>query len=66
MAIEVEKLKDKPLPCPLCERRLGIRISKTGKPYVVCDDCGVQMFVRYPAGFERLADKIRGKFGGIF
>lgn len=58
MGIEIEKLKDKPLPCPLCERALRIRISKTGKPYIVCDDCGVQMFVRYPAGISLLYEKI--------
>lgn len=66
MITEIEKLKDKPLPCPLCERTLKIRISKTDKPYIVCDDCGIQMFVRYPAGIERLVDRVRGKFGGIF
>lgn len=64
--MEIERLKDRPLPCPLCERTLKIRISKTGKPYIVCDNCGVQMFVRYPAGIERLTDKVGGKFGELF
>ena len=42
-------------PCPLCLVRLGIRHSKKGKPYVVCDACGVQMFVRTAPGIRRLA-----------
>jgi len=54
----IKDLKGKKLPCPLCEDRLEIRISKTGKPYIVCDDCGVQMFIRYPAGIERLVDRV--------
>ena len=57
----IEKLKDKPLPCPLCQRQLRIRISKTGKPYIVCDDCGIQMFIRYPKGIERLKEVIGTK-----
>ena len=44
-------------PCPLCGEGLDIRESKRGKPYVVCNRCGVQMFVRVEAGirkFEKL------------
>lgn len=40
-------------PCPVCQKPLKIRWSKKDKPYVVCA-CGVQMFVRYEAGIERL------------
>lgn len=41
-------------PCPLCLVPLRIRSSKKGKPYVVCDACGVQMFVRAKPGIARL------------
>ena len=44
-------------PCPLCAEGLEVRQSKKGKPYVVCNGCGVQMFVRNENGirtFERL------------
>ncbi len=41
-------------PCPLCLARLGIRRSKKNKPYLVCDACGVQMFVRAAPGIRRL------------
>jgi len=47
----------KRFPCPLCGQGLRVRQSKKGKPYVVCDGCGVQMFVRNEAGmrtFEKL------------
>jgi transcription elongation factor Elf1 len=39
-------------PCPLCKEPLDVRQSKKQKPYVVCDACGVQMFVRHPAGIK--------------
>ena|SRR5436190_1881237 len=42
-------------PCPLCFVPLRVRSSKKGKPYVVCDACGVQMFVRAKPGIARLA-----------
>ena len=42
-------------PCPLCLVPLRIKSSKKGKPYVVCDACGVQMFVRAKPGIARLA-----------
>ena len=39
-------------PCPICRLPLDVRQSKKDKPYVVCDHCGVQMFVRNPAGIR--------------
>jgi DNA-directed RNA polymerase subunit RPC12/RpoP len=41
-------------PCFLCAKKLDLRISKSAKPYFVCDDCGVQIFVRRKKGIERL------------
>jgi DNA-directed RNA polymerase subunit RPC12/RpoP len=41
-------------PCPVCSDRLDVRESKKGKPYVVCNQCGVQMFVRNDAGIRDL------------
>jgi hypothetical protein len=44
-------------PCPVCVNGLDVRKSKKGRPYIVCDRCGVQMFVRNDSGiqaFERL------------
>lgn len=47
-------------PCPVCKDPLHVRKSKKGKPYVVCDSCGVQMFVRNRAGisaFDQLVER---------
>ena len=44
-------------PCPLCGKPLDVRLTKKKKPYVICDPCGVQLFIRSKAGmtsFDRL------------
>lgn|ERR1700730_12166004 len=44
-------------PCPVCNEGLQVRESKKRKPYVICNGCGVQLFVRTEPGirkFERL------------
>ena len=40
-------------PCPLCARGLDVRQTKKRKPYVICDPCGMQLFVRTKAGINR-------------
>jgi hypothetical protein len=42
------------LPCPTCRNELEPRTSKKGKPYFVCELCGVQIFFRLTEGIERL------------
>ena len=55
---------DHRFPCPVCAARLDVRTSKKRKPYVVCDPCGVQMFVRSRSGMERFAALVdRGEAG---
>ena len=47
-------------PCPLCLSPLDVRQSKKRRPYVCCDACGVQLFVRNESGmrmFERLVQE---------
>lgn len=39
-------------PCPVCMRAREVRPTKNGKPYLICDACGVQVFVRGAAGIE--------------
>ena len=39
-------------PCPVCASLCEVRLSKKDKPYLVCDPCGVQLFIRGPAGIE--------------
>ena len=40
-------------PCPVCSQLLNVKLTKKDKPYVTCDPCGVQVFVRGPAGIEQ-------------
>ena len=47
------------IPCLLCGQKLEKRTSKNGKPYFVCDSCGVQVFVRRKDGIERLDELMR-------
>jgi hypothetical protein len=57
----------KMFPCPVCTSPREVRITKKKKPYVTCDPCGIQLFVRGPAGisnFSRLLD--RAEVGDLF
>lgn len=42
--------------CPVCKSEYPqeIRKAKTGKPYLNCDECGVQIFARQPASVKIL------------
>jgi len=42
----------------LCLASLGVRRSKKDKPYLVCDACGVQIFVRAAPGIRRLTELV--------
>ncbi len=51
-------------PCPVCTDPREVRLTKKKKPYVTCDPCGIQVFVRGPAGiaaFDRLVDRAEGE-----
>ena len=45
-------------PCPVCFETLEVRYTKNSKPYCVCNDCGVQMFVRYKKGIQKFKNLI--------
>jgi DNA-directed RNA polymerase subunit RPC12/RpoP len=47
------------IPCFLCGRQLEKRTDKNGKPYFVCDPCGMQVFVRGKKGRELLDELFR-------
>ena len=53
------------LPCLLCSEKLERRTDKNGKPYFVCNPCGIQLFVRRPNGIvllnKLLADAARNE-----
>jgi predicted RNA-binding Zn-ribbon protein involved in translation (DUF1610 family) len=48
------------LPCPLCGLLLDIRESVKGKPYAVCDPCGMQLFIRKEQGIDALEKILAG------
>lgn len=46
-------------PCPVCGVPQEVRSSKKDKPYITCNPCGVQMFVRGREGvheFKKLLE----------
>jgi hypothetical protein len=40
-------------PCCICGKPREVRTTKKGKPYLHCDPCGLQMFVRIESGIHR-------------
>ena len=51
-------------PCPVCTEAREVRVTKKSKPYITCDPCGIQVFVRGPAGiaeFRRLVERANGE-----
>jgi len=57
-----EWFENKKFNCPICdvnkEIRLTSRVGKDPKPYIVCDPCGVQLFVRKEKGIRKLNEKV--------
>lgn len=53
-------ISGKPMfPCPVCTQAREVRVTKKDKPYLICDPCGVQVFVRAPAGIEEFRRLLR-------
>jgi DNA repair exonuclease SbcCD ATPase subunit len=55
-------MSDVRMPCPLCSIPLDIRKSVKGKPYAVCDSCGIQMFIRKEQGIKALEKRLTKGF----
>jgi hypothetical protein len=47
------------IPCFLCGVDVPIRIDKNNKRYFICNECGVQAFIRTEKGITRLDDLLR-------
>ena len=45
-------------PCPICFEMLDLRYDKNSHPYFICDDCGVQLFIRGKKGIKKLKNLI--------
>ena len=55
-------------PCFLCGKLLDIRYSKRNKPYLICDQCGMQVFIRRGGGidlFNKSKEEVLAYQGGI-
>ena len=50
--------------CFLCNEPVPVKKTRKGKPYMVCDRCGLQMFVRYEKGIKRLREKVNDQCKG--
>lgn len=42
-------------PCPVCTGPREVLMTKKDKPYLTCDPCGVQVFVRGPDGIQEFS-----------
>ena len=55
------KLLGRQFPCPTCGVGLSIRLSRPGKPYCICFDCGNQLFFRGKLGIKRLTELVESR-----
>ncbi len=46
-------------PCPVCAVPREVLLTKKRKPYLTCNPCGVQVFVRGPAGIAEFGRLLR-------
>src|SRR5579859_1064432 len=53
------------IPCFLCGNSIEVKNTVKGKPYFICDPCGLQAFIRRAKGVERLREWMEGK-GEVF
>ena len=42
------------IACPVCHGTLEHKLTRKNKPYFVCEQCGVQVFVRFQSGIDLL------------
>ena len=49
------------IPCFLCGNQIEVKNTIKGKPYFICDPCGLQAFIRRAKGEERLREWMEGK-----
>ena len=58
-------MEPKKIPCFLCGNQIEVKNTVKGKPYFICDPCGLQAFIRRAKGEERLREWMEGK-GEVF
>jgi len=47
------------IPCWLCGSAIPVKFTKKGKVYLICNNCGIQTFLRYGKAEELLIAKIK-------
>ena len=58
-------MEQEKIPCFLCGNSIEVKNTVKGKPYFICDPCGLQAFIRRAKGIERLREWMEGK-GEVF
>ncbi len=58
--------KKRMFPCPVYTEPREVRETKKAKPYLVCDPCGVQVFVRGPGGIGEFNRLLQGRITMAF
>ncbi len=64
----------KEFPCPICGLECRVRLTKKEKPYYICIDCGVQVFIRAQNGVRKFAalkgsdllNALKGKSSAVY
>ncbi len=54
-----EEPEKKYFPCPVCKKLKEVEMTKKGKPYLTCNDCGVQLFVRLKKGILKFNNECK-------
>ena len=47
------------IECWLCNSPIPVKFTKKDKVYLICDNCGMQIFIRYKKSEELLISKIK-------
>lgn len=50
--------EQKYFPCPVCGELRVLEQTIKGKPYLTCNDCGVQLFVRGKEGIRKISEQL--------
>lgn len=54
------EVKDEPrvmIPCWLCGSPVQLKYTKRDKPYLICEECGIQTFIRHSKAEDLLISK---------
>lgn len=54
------------IACWLCNSPIPVKFTKKDKVYLICDNCGVQTFLRYGKAEELLVTKIEEYYNGNY